>query len=530
MSYPNNGRIYYVYPNKDGSCRPVQINCQEGPTGYTGYTGAAGESSNTGATGYTGPTGPDGADGLQGPTGYTGPQGIIGYTGYTGPDGSTGYTGARGTTGYTGYTGPDGSTGYTGARGTTGYTGPTGFTGAAGANGSQGVTGYTGYTGYTGDRGTIGYTGYTGIQGATGYTGYTGDRGTIGYTGYTGIEGATGYTGYTGDRGTIGYTGPTGYTGPGVNASFMRGSRSTTQSINSIGTVIIFNQVDNSYSSDISLDTSTGIITLAANRTYRLIATVPTYSNVSSNSRPGFAWYNRTAATQIGSLTAAYSASDSATYGSFGGIAEAILTTAASTSVDFRAVSLGSAITAGGNADFSTTGSYPWFEIQVIAGNAPTSTSLSNSTIQTGITISATTTAPVLGARSIDQINYRTISDKIKLAYRLGWAAGTAGSGDYLYTLPSGVTFKTTSGYNPTYTGVLWSPSVNAMAPYLIPLTGGIVYSGNWSTHGYVLPYSSTTFRLLFTNNNINSFGIHNSSWFAFSFEGQINIEFEIWI
>ncbi len=73
----NNRPIYYVYPNKDGSCRPVQINCGIGPTGYTGYTGQEGSASATGATGPIGETG------------YTGP---IGETGYTGPSSFTSYT------------------------------------------------------------------------------------------------------------------------------------------------------------------------------------------------------------------------------------------------------------------------------------------------------------------------------------------------------------------------------------------------------------------------------------------------------
>lgn len=82
----NQGPIYYVYPNRDGSCRPVQINCGPGPTGYTGYTGPEGSASQTGATGPTGYTGPIG------PTGYTGPQGAQGPTGYTGPSAFLSYT------------------------------------------------------------------------------------------------------------------------------------------------------------------------------------------------------------------------------------------------------------------------------------------------------------------------------------------------------------------------------------------------------------------------------------------------------
>lgn len=79
----NKRPIYYVYPNKDGSCRPVQINCGDGPTGYTGYTGPQGFASSTGATGYTGYTGYTGAigsTGATGSTGYTGPSSYLSYT------------------------------------------------------------------------------------------------------------------------------------------------------------------------------------------------------------------------------------------------------------------------------------------------------------------------------------------------------------------------------------------------------------------------------------------------------------------
>jgi hypothetical protein len=156
-------------------------------------------------------------------------------------------------------------------------------------------------------------------------------------------------------------------------------------------------------------------------------------------------------------------------------------------------------------------------------------TGASNSTFQTGITISATTTNPVISTRSIDQINYRTIGDKYKLCYKLGWSAGTSGTGDYLIDLPIGIIFNTSSGYNPIYTGSYWSPNVNSMAPYLIPVVGGIVQSGNWNNSIYVIPYDSNSFRLAITSNNLNSFLSWNNTFFPLSTEGTLQLEFEIW-
>ena len=117
-----------------------------------------------------------------------------------------------------------------------------------------------------------------------------------------------------------------------------------------------------------------------------------------------------------------------------------------------------------------------------------------------------------------------------KLCYRLGWAAGTAGSGDYLIALPTGVTFNTASGYNPTYTGTIWSPNVNIMASYVIPYHGGIVQSNNWNNASYILPYSSTTFRVLITNNLSGGFSTWGTGGFyPVSTEGLFMAEFEIW-
>ena len=162
-----NSKRYVTYSTNNNyvnSCPTpnINVNAQQGPTGFAGI------------------------DGSTGPTGYTGPQGIPGDAKDTG---ATGYTGDIGPTGYTGYTGEIGPTGVTGY---TGYIGPTGD------------TGYTGYTGEIGPTGATGYTGYIGPTGDTGYTGYIGPTGYTGYTGEIGPTGDTGYTGYTGD------TGPTG--------------------------------------------------------------------------------------------------------------------------------------------------------------------------------------------------------------------------------------------------------------------------------------------------------------------------------
>lgn len=151
-------------------------------------------------------------------------------------------------------------------------------------------------------------------------------------------------------------------------ASFLRGSRTATQSI-AVDGIVSFSTVNNIAGQDISLNTGNGKITLAPGNTYRIIASVP---NFSGGQRPAFMWYNETTSSYIGSASSAYNPGDAASLAASGGIAHVIITPSVSTVLSFRLLSsLSANVTVGGNGDFSTTGSYPWFEAQVISGNAP---------------------------------------------------------------------------------------------------------------------------------------------------------------
>jgi hypothetical protein len=134
--------------------------------------------------------------------------------------------------------------------------------------------------------------------------------------------------------------------------------------------VVIFTAVDNSSGRDISLNSTTGKITLAPGNTYRLRGAVP---NFSGGQRPAFIWYNETTSSNIGSASHTYNTGDAAAYGAFGVPAEVIITPNVTTVVYFKLLSSLSSgsVTVGGNGDFSTTGSYPWFDAEVISGNAP---------------------------------------------------------------------------------------------------------------------------------------------------------------
>lgn len=152
---------------------------------------------------------------------------------------------------------------------------------------------------------------------------------------------------------------------------------------------------------------------------------------------------------------------------------------------------------------------------------------------QTGIVLTATTTAPTTGARAIDQITWEDCGNKVKLKYQLGIAGGTAGSGEYLFQLPTGMTFNTAANRNPLFTTTLFGTGIVNTGKCLIPASGGVLFSGSWSTQLYVLPYSSNTFRVV-SNWNGNSgvlttWGGGTSQFFSTTQETMYIIEFEIW-
>jgi hypothetical protein len=161
-------------------------------------------------------------------------------------------------------------------------------------------------------------------------------------------------------------------TGSGVSASYARGSRTTAQTTGlSTNGLVVFTQVEQSAGQDISLNTTTGQITLAAGRTYRLQAQVPSFQTSASDARPQFGWYNETTGANIGSSSAAYSGASSAGFGATGGLSDAVITTTVQTVVSYRILQTFNTNQLGGNGDFQTTGSYPWFNIEVISGNQP---------------------------------------------------------------------------------------------------------------------------------------------------------------
>ncbi|MBG9498836.1 hypothetical protein ABE44_06860, partial [Bacillus thuringiensis] len=129
-------------------------------------------------------------------------------------------------------------------------------------------------------------------DGVTGATGTPGTDGVTGPTGATGTPGTDGVTGPTGTPGTDGVTGPTGATGPvTTDYAFATISQSTLNA--GQNTNILFDTIELAGgTSNISLDTTTGIFTLGAGHIYQVI-----YSIGTNTTNSGFQMYTANAPT-----------------------------------------------------------------------------------------------------------------------------------------------------------------------------------------------------------------------------------------
>mgnify|MGYP003335913177 CR=1 FL=1 len=169
-----------------------------------------------------------------------------------------------------------------------------------------------------------------------------------------------------------------------------------------------------------------------------------------------------------------------------------------------------------------------YIDFTTMASGVGTALGIGVTQVQNSITLGGTTTAPTGGTRTVQRIEYQTIGDGVLLNYKLGMTGATAGAGDYLLSLPTGVAFNTT--YNPVYTGTLWASGVAAMAPYFIPTMGGLTIPGWWTNMIMIVPYDATRFRIALTGNGDQSkYAFWSTSFYAANADLSLQLQFEIW-
>ncbi len=115
----------------------------------------------------------------------------------------------------------------------------------------------------------------------------------------------------------------------------------------------------------------------------------------------------------------------------------------------------------------------------------------------------------------MDYVRYRNIGGKeYEVEYNILFTSGgTAGSGDYLFTLPGGLQFDFTAPGQIAYTGV---SGYNAMKYRLSSAFGDLIVSGFHSS-SEAIPYNATQFRIMNNNWGTNTWLMHGPSNYAMS-------------
>lgn len=130
------------------------------------------------------------------------------------------------------------------------------------------------------------------------------------------------------------------------------------------------------------------------------------------------------------------------------------------------------------------------------------------------ITITATTTNPTKGTMAIDKVYWLREGAKGSFIYKYEQTSvGTAGSGDYLYSLPNGLSFNT--AVTQFYTTVEGGGDFQ----YKDAIIAGLWDNNEGSYKGvvYVVPYDATRFRLAMTGHTEGGIGSHGYQSSAFA-------------
>jgi len=171
-------------------------------------------------------------------------------------------------------------------------------------------------------------------------------------------------------NGTISYNGlpiTSGLIVPNI-VKYARTTQQTTDL--TAGGVIVCNVVEqNTSASDISVNTTTGQVTLAGGKIYRLRGSVPGFTTNTGVANLSFCWYNETTSAYVGEQAAQYVPANSSTYGALGGAAEVVIKPIVTTLLSLRILAVNGVTGLGGNTDFPTTGSYPWIDVEEISSN-----------------------------------------------------------------------------------------------------------------------------------------------------------------
>jgi hypothetical protein len=143
------------------------------------------------------------------------------------------------------------------------------------------------------------------------------------------------------------------------------------------------------------------------------------------------------------------------------------------------------------------------------------------------IVFGATTTAPSVGTTTRNDMSYRQLGPKeweVAMSFDKVAGTGGSGSGDYLFTLPNGLSFDTNLPWQKIYTSNVGSST--EWFKYTIPMGFGFFTDGgSFSTSTQIVVYSATKFRIIYlvTGTTISPWG---SNTFPIANNGAGSISF----
>ena len=168
-------------------------------------------------------------------------------------------------------------------------------------------------------------------------------------------------------------------------------------------------------------------------------------------------------------------------------------------------VNVSALITTNGLTNYSNVNVVAYLAGNITVGNITTAGSILAVPAWTSagnITITATTTNPGKGTTTFDNISYRQLGAKqweVVLTYIQTVANGVNGTGDYLVTLPNGLSFDTTLPSQQITTTDIGT-NTYALMSYIIPSGSGLINNESLGGQVYPLVYNATKFRILTTS------------------------------
>jgi hypothetical protein len=253
-----------------------------------------------------------------------------------------------------------------------------------------------------------------------------------------------------------------------VASSFVKYTRTTDQTSVAANTVVVCNVLEDTAGTDILVNTTTGNVTLAAGKSYRLRGGIGVFQG--GGSRVSYQWWNATTAAWIGEPATAEAASTGSSWAKYAGTAECVITPGATTVVQLRVGSVSATGTIAVEPVDALDGGAPFIDVQVIGGQVPIT-----NTAQYGV---ATTT--VVDSTSVTGQTYAA-STAI-----MNWALPTAGTYQLNFNIASYIgtnsIFYTWLGVNTVLVPntTMYQAGNGQAAAY--PINGSFIYTATGPT------------------------------------------------